>query len=90
VHAFSLPHAPHIGRQFSESLGTSNTLLSLVFDILLLLCLILLGFPMLISQVVGLTERALLVPVIFSDLLLNVGQLTSRLLLHNPPQRSSM
>jgi hypothetical protein len=44
MHAFSLPHAPHIGRQFSESSGTSNTLLSLVFGILLILRLILLGF----------------------------------------------
>jgi hypothetical protein len=33
----SLPHALHIGQQFNESLGTSNTLLSLRFGILLLL-----------------------------------------------------
>jgi hypothetical protein len=56
VHAFMLPHALHIGRQFSESSGTSNTLLSLGFCILLLVHLILLGFPMLISWGVGLTK----------------------------------
>jgi hypothetical protein len=50
----------------------------------------LLGFRMLISRGVGLTERALLVLVIFSVLLLYVGQLTSSLLLHSPPQRSSI
>jgi hypothetical protein len=65
-------------------------LLSLVFGILLFLRLILLGFLMLISRVVGLTERALLVLVIFSDLLLYVGQLTSSPLLYSPPQRLSM
>jgi hypothetical protein len=53
VHAFRLPHALHIRRQFSESSGISNTLLSLGFSILLLLRLILLGFPMLISWGVG-------------------------------------
>jgi hypothetical protein len=90
VHVFRLPHALHIECQFNESLGTSNTLLSLGFGILLLLRLILLCFPMLISRGVGLTERALLVLAIFSDLLLYVGQLTSSLLLHSPPQRSSM
>jgi hypothetical protein len=36
------------------------------------------------------TERALLILVIFSDLLLYVGQLASSLLLHSPPQRPSM
>jgi hypothetical protein len=90
VHAFRLPHALHIRRQFSESSGTSNTLLSLEFGILLLLHLILLGFSMLISRGVGLTERALLVLVNFSDLLLYVGQLASSLLLHSLPQRLSM
>jgi hypothetical protein len=69
VHAVRLPHALHIGRQFSKSSGISNTLLSLEFGILLLLRLILLAFPMLILRVVGLTERALLVLVIFLDLL---------------------
>jgi hypothetical protein len=73
VHAFKLPNALSIGQQFSESIGTSNTLLSLGFGILLRLHLILLGFPMLISWGVGLTKRALLVLAIFSDLLLNVG-----------------
>jgi hypothetical protein len=41
VHAFRLSHALHIGRQFSEFLGTLNTLLSLGYVILLLFCLIL-------------------------------------------------
>jgi hypothetical protein len=90
VHAFRLLHTLHIGWQFSEFSGTSNTLLSLKFGILLPLRLILLGFPMLISWGVGLTERALLVLAIFSDLLLYVDQLTSSLLLHSPPKRSSM
>jgi hypothetical protein len=90
MHAFRLPHALHIGRQFSKFLDISNTLLSLGFDILLHLHLILLGFPMLISWGVRLTERALLVLAIFSDLLLYVGQLACSLLLHSPPQRPSM
>jgi hypothetical protein len=75
----------HIGWQFNESSGTSNTLLILGFVILLLLRLILLGFLMPILRGVGLTKRALLVLTIFSDLLLYVGQLTSSLLLHSPP-----
>jgi hypothetical protein len=82
------PRSSH-RRQFSKSSGTSNTLLSLGFDILLLR-LILLGFSMLFSRGVELIERALLVLVIFSDLLLYVGQLASSLLLHSPPQRPSM
>jgi hypothetical protein len=90
VHAFRPPHALLIERQFSESSGTSNKLLSLRFAILLLLRLILLDFPMLISRGMGLTEKALLVLAIFSDLLLYVGQLTCSLQLHNPPQRPSM
>jgi hypothetical protein len=88
--AFRLPHALHIGRQFSESSGTSNTLLSLRFGILFLLCLILLGLLMLILWGVGLTERALLKLAIFSDLLLYVGRLASSLLLHSSPQRPSL
>jgi hypothetical protein len=59
--------------------------MSLEFGILLRHCLILLGFLMLISRGVGLTERALLVLVIFSDLLSYVGRLASNLLLHSPP-----
>jgi hypothetical protein len=51
------PHILHIGQQFSESSGTSNTLLSLGFGILLLLRLIMLAFLMLILLVVGLTEK---------------------------------
>jgi hypothetical protein len=90
VRAFRLPHALHIGRQFSESSGISNTLLSLGFGILLLLRLILLAFPMLILWVVGLTRRALLVLVIFLNLLLFVGLLENNLQLPNPPQRLSM
>jgi hypothetical protein len=41
---------------------------------------------MLITWGVGLTERALLVLVIFLDLLLYVGQLVSSLLLYSPAQ----
>jgi hypothetical protein len=59
--------------------------MSLEFGILLRHCLILLGFLMLISRGVGLTERALLVLVIFLDLLSYVGRLASNLLLHSPP-----
>jgi hypothetical protein len=47
-----LPHDLHIGRQFNEFLGISNTLLSLGFGILFLLRWILLAFPMLILWVV--------------------------------------
>jgi hypothetical protein len=90
VRAFRLPHVLHIGRQFSKSLGISNTLLSLEFGILLLLHLILLAFPMLILWVVGLTERALLGLVIFLDLLSFVGLLKISLLLHSSPLRPSM
>jgi hypothetical protein len=79
VHAFRLPHALHIGWQFINSLGTSNTLMSLGFGILFLLCLILLNFPMLILQGVGLIERALLVLVIFFDLLFFAGLLENNL-----------
>jgi hypothetical protein len=79
VRTFSLPHALHIGWQFSESSGISNTPLSLGFGILLLLCLILLAFLMLILRVVGLTERALLAHVIFLDLLLFAGLLENNL-----------
>jgi hypothetical protein len=90
VRAFRLPHALHIGRQFSESSGISNTLPSLGFGILLLIRLILLAFPMPILRVVGLTEIALMVLVIFSHLLLFVGLLTNSLMLHSPPPRLSM
>jgi hypothetical protein len=90
VHAFKLPHALHIGRQFSKYSATSNTLLSLGFGILLPLRLILLAFSMLILLGAGLTERALLVLVIFSNLLLFASLLENNLLLLNPPQRLSM
>jgi hypothetical protein len=70
INGFSLPHALHIGQQFNEFSGTSNTYLNLGFGILLLLHLILLAFSMLILWVVGLTKRALLVHAIFSYLLL--------------------
>jgi hypothetical protein len=85
VHAFRLPHTLHIGLQFSESSINSETHSSLEFGIPLLLRLILLAFLMLILWVVGFTERALLILVIFMDLLLFVGQLASSLLSHNPP-----
>jgi hypothetical protein len=84
VLAFRLRYALHIGRQFSESSGISNTLLSLEFGILLLRRLILLVFSMLILWVVGLTEIASLGLVIFLDLLERC------LLLHSPPPRLSM
>jgi hypothetical protein len=71
-----LPHTLHIGQQFSESSG---------FGIQLLHRLILLAFPMLTLRVVGLTEKTLLIHVIFLDLILFVGQLPNNLLLHNPP-----
>jgi hypothetical protein len=80
----------HIGWQFSESSGISNTLLSLGFGILLLLHLILLGFLMLILQIVGLAKRALLELVISLNLLSFVGLLENNLQLHNPPPRPSM
>jgi ABC-type transport system involved in multi-copper enzyme maturation permease subunit len=90
VRVFRLLHALHIGHQFSESSGISNTLLNLGFGILLLLHLILLAFPMLILCIVRLTERALLVLVIFLDLLSFAGLLKNSLQLPNPPQRLSM
>jgi hypothetical protein len=90
VRAFSLPHAFHIGRQFSEFSGISNTLLSLGFGILLLIRWILLVFPMLILRVVGLTKRALQGFAIFLDLLLFAGLLRNSLQLHSPPLRPSM
>jgi hypothetical protein len=88
VHAFRLPHALHIEWQFSESLGTSNTLLSLGFGILLL-HLMLLAFLMLILWVVRLTERGLLALAIFSVLLF-VGLLKNNIQLHNLLQRLNM
>jgi hypothetical protein len=90
VRAFRLLHALRIGRPFSEFSGISNTHSSLGFGILLLLHWILLVFLMLILWVVRLTERALLILVIFSDLLLFVGLLATSLLLHSPPPRPSM
>jgi hypothetical protein len=87
VCAFRLSHALHIGRQFSESLGISNTPLSLGFTILLLLRLILLAFPMLILWVVGLTERAFVTLIIFLDFLSFAGLLENKLQLHSPPLR---
>jgi hypothetical protein len=47
-------------------------------------------FLILILWVEGLTERALLVHVIFLGLLLFVGLLENNLQLLNPPQRLSM
>jgi hypothetical protein len=67
VYAFRLLHALRIAKQFSESSGISNKLLSLGFGILILLCWILLAFQMLILLEVVLTERALLVLTIFMD-----------------------
>jgi hypothetical protein len=90
VHTFRLSHILHIRWQFSEFSGISNTLLSLRFGILLLLRLILSTFLMLILPIVGLTERALLVLVIFLDLLSFVGLLENSFLLHSSPPRPSM
>jgi hypothetical protein len=50
----------------------------------------LVGFPMLILWVVGLTERAPLELVIFLDLLSFAGLLRNSLQLHSPPPRPSM
>jgi hypothetical protein len=90
MNAFKLPHTLHIRQQFSKSSGISNTHSNLGFGIQLLHHFILLAFTMLILQVVGLTEKALLVHIIFLDLLLFVGLLINNLLLHNPPQSLSM
>jgi hypothetical protein len=70
-----LLHTLCIIKQFSESSGISNKLLSLRFDILLEAVL---------------TKRALLVPVIFSDPLLFAGLLKNNFQLLNLPQRLSM
>jgi hypothetical protein len=80
-----LPHALHIGQLFSRFSGILNTHASLEFGIPLLLHLILLAFLILILRVVGLTERALLVLVIFLDLHLFAGLLENNLQLLNPP-----
>jgi hypothetical protein len=85
VHAFRLPHTLRIVKQFSESSSISNKLLNLGFGILLLLHLILLAFRMLILLEVVLTERALLVRVIFSNPLLFACLLGNNLQLLNPP-----
>jgi hypothetical protein len=82
--AFRLPHALHIGWQFSGSSGISNTHSCLGFGILVLLRLILLVFPMLILRVVGLTEKTLLGHVIFLDLLSFASLLKNNLQLPNP------
>jgi hypothetical protein len=85
MRAFMLPHALHIGPPFSEYSDISNILLSLGFGILLHLHWILLAFLMLILWVVGLTKRALLLLVIFLDLLLFAGLLKNSLQLLNSP-----
>jgi hypothetical protein len=90
VYAFRLPHTLRIVKQFSESSGISNKLLSLGFSILLILHWILLAFQMLILLEVVLTKRALLVPAIFSGPLLFAGLLRNNRQLLNPPQRLSM
>jgi hypothetical protein len=78
------PHTSH--RQAVQRFpGISNTHSNLGFGIPLLYRLILLAFPMLFLRVVELTEKTLLVHVIFLDLLLFVGLLANKLLLHNPP-----
>jgi hypothetical protein len=84
VHAFRLSHVLHIVKQFSESLGISNKLLSLGFGIMLLHW-ILLAFWMLILLEVVLIERALLILATFLDPLLFVNLLKNNLQLLNPP-----
>jgi hypothetical protein len=64
--------------------------MSLGFDILLLLCWILLAFPMLVLQIVGLTKRTLLRLVIFLDLLSFTGLLRNSFQLHSSPPSLSM
>jgi hypothetical protein len=74
----------------SADFQVSQIDLSLEFGILLLLRWILLVSPMLILQVMGLTERALLILAIFLDLLSFAGLLGNSLQLHSPPPRPSM
>jgi hypothetical protein len=90
MHPFKLLHTLHIGKSFNGFLGISNTHLNLGFATPPYLHLILLGFLMLILPGVELIEKALMVYVIFLDLLLFVGLLINKPLLHNPPQRLSM
>jgi hypothetical protein len=90
VRAFRCPHALHNTLSFNGFSGISNTHSSLRFGISLLLRLILLVFRMLILLIVGLTERVLLVLVIFSDLLLFADLLENNIKLFNPPQWVSM
>jgi hypothetical protein len=89
VHVFRLPHLLHIGKPFNIFLGISNTHSNLGFGPSFHLHLILLGFPMMILPGVELIEKALLVHVIFLDLLF-VGFIANKLLQHNPSQRPSI
>jgi hypothetical protein len=73
-----------------EFSGISNTLLSLGFDILLLLHWIMLVFLMLILRVLRLIKKALLGLVIFMDFLPFAGLLGNSIQLHSPPPRPSM
>jgi hypothetical protein len=84
MYAFRLPHALHILKQFNESSSISNKLLSLRFGIMLLFHWILLAFQMLILLEVLLTERALLIPAIFSYPLFFAGLFGNNLQLLNP------
>jgi hypothetical protein len=90
VQAFKPLDAIHIGKPFGGFLAISNTHSNLGFGTPLLLHLILLGFPMLILWVMELIEKTLLLHVIFMVLLLFVGLLTNKPLLHNPPLRLSI
>jgi hypothetical protein len=90
VHTFKLSQALHIDKLFSGFLGIINTHSNLGFGIPLLHRLILLALLMPILRVVELIEKALLVHATFLDLLLFVGLLINKLLLHDPPQRPSM
>jgi hypothetical protein len=90
VHAFKRPQTLHNDKSFNRISGILNTHSNLGFDFPLHLHLILLGFLMLILPGVELIEKTLLEHVIFLDLLLFVGLLTNKALLHNPSQRPSM
>jgi hypothetical protein len=85
VRTFRLLHALRVGRQFSGSSGISNTHSSLEFGILLLPRWILLVFPMLILRFLRLIIKALLVFVMFLDLLSFAGLFKNNLQLPNPP-----
>jgi hypothetical protein len=84
AHFQGSPHSSH-RTVIQQILSISSTHSGLGFGILLLLRLILLAFFMLILLAVRLTESALLILIIFLDLLLFAGLLKNNLQLLNPP-----